>query len=210
MQSSVHYPASKSAISLHVGNTEPLQPTFTPDLPLACTTLLLTTLNLAIPQTFTRAILSIAAFIAALANVLLLARRPSSLSRYATIMLLGFATITLVASRAVALGDRATRRFALYHLPPNTIQPPLRQPVVSALEALERSQHTESSIADVETEAKERALDETREDHVEENHVKRKEDSNNKFPGLSSSLRESQYGGHNETFIVTTHAGESW
>lgn len=217
MTSTIDLPdASHHSMRFDVGNTKAQHVPLSPDLPIASTTLLLTALNLTSPLTALGFLFALAAFGLSLLNVLILSRAPIRVSRPTTILLLTFACLSLMISRTVALGDEARVHVSLAQEHSSRFQVagsvgqiasfPSTAPrmlksndtalPVDALKAVERSQQALPNAGDVDTEAHENSIDETR------------------FADESAAMDDSDRGTEppnlNGVFIVNTHTGESW
>lgn len=209
---------ANSTLALDVGDTKSGQCSFSPDLPIASTTLILTTLNLTFPLSPIGFLFALASFFISLANVHIQSRNPARVSRPTTATLLILASISLLFSRTTALGNEPQVHVVLNEdegvMQRSSLRNPLNPPKqlvvdsaprrkrdvndlpVNALEAVERIQRALPNAGDVATEAHENSLDETR-DTGEGNFLK----------GIEKTARPPNLNG---TFIVNTHTAESW
>lgn len=204
--------------SLHVGDTTAKlhHKQFSPDLPLASITLLLSSLNLTSSLSAIGFAFAMIAFALSLGNVLALSRTPVRVSRRTTVLILFSSWFILLICRSVAFTEEASQHvpkagnieqhfrnfdlashakssFDAVKIPMetgNTAHP------VNALTAVERSQHASANAGDADTEAHENSIDETR--VGKESHDFNAFDRHVKPPNL------------NGTFIVNTHVTESW
>lgn len=204
--------------TIHVGSTKPQQSNVSPDLPFALSALLITTINLTSHSTPLGFSFASIAFILSLLNIIILYHKPILLSRPATILLLTFTCVALLVSRTALLGTEArkqvnspeqsslymqrilnghSRSSAVLTSTNRMLKPEGSSRPVDALKAVERSQHALPNTGDVDTEAHENKLDETRV-------------SDERSKDWMSLEREELPPNLNGTFIVTTHRGESW
>lgn len=206
--------------TVHVGNTTAQNSTVSPDLPVALTALLLTSFNLASPLSRHEFMFAVIAFALSSISVFVIASKPVRTSRPATIGLVIFACLSLFMSHSAASGNEARNHISISekgdakaHGTTGGVPKQSTGQLVSthrmsaitnktsipvdALKAVERSQQALPNTGDLDTEAHENSLDETRVS----------DGSDSDYVELGQGAKPPNLNG---TFIVNTHRGESW
>lgn len=206
--------------TVHVGNTTAQNSALSSDLLVALGALLLTSFNLISPLSRFGFMFAMIAFALSSFNVFVLASKPIHTSRPVTISLAAFACVSLLMSHTAALGNEARNHISislkgsakaqgiasggLKHSAGQLLGTHRILAVtnktsipVDALKAVERSQQALPNSGDLDTEAHENSLDETRV-------------SNESSSDFVEPEREARLPDLNRTFIVNTHRGESW
>lgn len=197
------------------GNTKPQPSWMASDFPLACTTLLLASINVLFPLPGLGVVFALGAFLLSLLQITFLIRKVDRISHVGMVLLFIFTAFFLVTSRMVALNNKGATRAQIGQIvlkptpkKPSPI-PSLTSPdqgtlmpsklnsaaTVNALRAVELSQLAHPHSGDVDTEAKENVLDETRIISTVERPLAQE-------PKRPPNLKG--------TFIINTHRGESW